>query len=103
MIQIVQEALSQTDDQEVGPSGDVVAALIRASGGPDHIVHMQGRDNFTMQHPITERFAQPGVDAHLFHCNVFQLARIAAAQGAFSRTGRYRVWVDRGVLETEEL
>lgn len=83
----------------------IVGALIAASGGPDHIIHVGDRhDDFTMQHPITERFnMDPRDKAHLFRCNVFQLARIAAAQGAFDRGQRYKVWVERGVLMTEEL
>jgi hypothetical protein len=51
-----------------------------------------------MQHPITERFSP----TDLWDCTHLRHAEIAAAGGAF-RTGKHKIWLDRGVLQWEEV
>ena len=80
-----------------GSASKAVDALIAASGGHDHIVHVRNRV-WTVQHPITERF-----HGDLFECRYIDLIQIAWGQGAFSDGTYNRVWLDRGVLMWEEL
>lgn len=62
-----------------------LATLIEWSGGPDHIVHVEDGE-FTVQHPITERFA-----GELFGCEVHGLvaARPTLARGTFRAVVTY--------------
>lgn len=71
-------------------------AVVEASGGPDHIVRAD-KHGFTVHHPITERF-----EGTLFECPMFPLIKVAAEGGAFF-LGEHRVWLDRGVLQWEEI
>jgi len=65
----------------------LAAALIAKSGGPDHIVSIEG-GKYTIQHPLGERFA-----GELFSCEMttrvgWEMSDIA------DEDGRYRVWSD---------
>ena len=71
-------------------------AVIEATGGTDHIVEVTGR-TWTLQHPITDR-----LEGQLFSCPFNDLVSVAAEQGAFGK-GLHRVWVDRNVLQWEEV
>lgn len=79
----------------------IADALTRATGGPDHIVRVNG-GGWTVQHPLAERFEPEGDGRSLLDCRFTRLVAIAAGQGAFGN-GTHRVWLDRGVLQWEEV
>jgi hypothetical protein len=75
----------------------ITRTLIDESGGEFHYVQ-EVKGILTMQHPITERFSP----TDLWDCTHLRHAEIAAAGGAF-RTGKHKIWLDRGVLQWEEV
>jgi hypothetical protein len=75
----------------------ITDALIMASGGNFHYVE-EVKGVLTIQHVITERFH----DDDLWNCQFLALAKVAASGGAF-RTGKHRLWLDRGALMWEEV
>lgn len=63
-------------------------AVVEATGGSDHIA-VFGLDDFTLQHPITERF-----DGSLFDCEVHRIL----ARRQPETLGKHRIWrTDKGI------
>lgn len=79
----------------------VADALTEKMGGTEHLVRVTGR-GWVMQHPLPERFEEPGQGASLIDCKFNRLVSVAMAQGAMF-DGNHRVWIDRGVLQWEEV
>ncbi|QDP43608.1 hypothetical protein QDA09_gp71 [Microbacterium phage Tyrumbra] len=75
--------------------------LVEQQGGEGHLVRVQGR-GWVMQHPLTERFEEPGHGTSLMDCQFNPLVSAAMAGGAMF-DGVHRVWIDRGVLMWEEV
>lgn len=82
-------------------AAEVERALTAATGGIEHLVRVTGRD-WVMQHPLPERFEEPGDGASLMDCRFNRLVDVAMSQRAMSE-GTHRVWIDRGVLQWEEV
>lgn len=82
-----------------GSIDEIVGDLIEKSGGPDHIVVSDGvKGNWTMQHPLTERFT-----GELFECPMVERAQQLASQGAFD-AGKHRLYVgEYGIVMWEEV
>ncbi|AWY05425.1 hypothetical protein HOT42_gp76 [Microbacterium phage Metamorphoo] len=75
--------------------------LVEQQGGEGHLVRVRAR-GWVMQHPLTERFEEPGHGTSLMDCRFNQLVAAAMSQGAMF-DGVHRVWIDRGVLMWEEV
>lgn len=70
----------------------VEAAIVAASGGPDHIVTISGWV-YTLQHPIAERF-----EGVLANC---PMTGAVAAEMEDEPEGQYRAWMEDGELKWE--
>lgn len=80
---------------------EIEKALADATGGPDHLVRVKG-SAWTIQHPLAERFEERGTGDSLLDCRYNALISAAMEQGAMF-DGTHRVWLDRGVLQWEEI
>ncbi|QGJ88927.1 hypothetical protein PBI_TEAMOCIL_76 [Microbacterium phage Teamocil] len=78
----------------------VARALVQAEGGESHYVSVE-RSSWTIQHPLPERFEPDGPES-LMECRFNALISAAMAGGAMF-DGLHRVWIDRGVLQWEEV
>lgn len=98
MIEVVVQAMSDNGPMiDVPLAVDIVDRLIEDGGGPEHIVVTDGR-NWTMRHPLTERFA-----GDLFTCPFNETAHRLASQGAFDK-GTHRLFVGEfGIIQWEEV
>lgn len=108
---IIYDALGEVDTdhivtveaaQEVADA--VEAAIVKASGDSgtgEHVVRVKGRQ-WTLQHPFVERFEEHGNGTSLMDCRFGPLVTVAMEQGAMF-DGEHRVWIDRGVLQWEEI
>ncbi|QHB37067.1 hypothetical protein QDA00_gp36 [Microbacterium phage Matzah] len=90
----------------IDPAGLLAAAvedmLVEATGGAEHLVRVKGRQ-WTIQHPLPERFEPEGHGVSLLDCRYTRLVDVAMAQGAMF-DGLHRVWLDpTGVLRWEEI
>ncbi|WQY99779.1 hypothetical protein [Microbacterium phage MO526] len=92
-------AFAESIRQEV--ADEIEGALIAASGGAEHLVRVRG-SAWTLQHPLPERFEEHGNGASLMDCRFTPLVNAAMEQGAMF-DGTHRVWIDRGVLQWEEI
>lgn len=79
----------------------VESVLTEATGGPEHLVRVN-RGGWTIQHPLPERFEPEGTGTALLDCKFNALVSAAMAGGAMFE-GTHRVWIDRGVLQWEEV
>lgn len=73
-------------------AGAALGSLIDVTGGPDHIMKVQG-DTFTLQHPLAER-----LDASLFDCDVFLY--LGDPRGEWP-DGEHAVWIEDGAIRSE--
>lgn len=71
-------------------------ALIDMLDGRGHIARVHEFD-FTLQHPIVER-----LEGNLLECEMQKLVHVACVEGHLT-PGDYRVWIDRSVLQWEEI
>lgn len=109
--EIIQHALENPPPpttQRIAPAkhlADAVeAALVKASGDRgdgEHVVRVKG-NQWTLQHPFAERFEEHGNGTSLMDCRFGPLVTTAMEQGAMF-DGEHRVWIDRGVLQWEEI
>lgn len=79
----------------------IASVLTEATGGADHLVRVRG-SAWTLQHPLPERFEDRGNGTSLMDCRFTPLVNAAMEQGAMF-DGTHRVWIDRGVLQWEEI
>lgn len=101
---IIYDALSGAEpfaDGHVARADTVEEALLKATGGPDHVINVKGVA-WTVQHPLSERFEEG--HENLFSCR-FTQAAAAIAEGiqASDGDGKYRVWLDRQAFQWEAL
>ena len=77
----------------------VEAAILNATGGPDHLIHLKGTA-WTIQHPISERFEDGGLK--LFNCQFTLLAQNGIPVIRREGSGKFRLWLDRNSLMWEK-
>jgi len=82
-------------------ASSVESSLVEATGGPEHLVRVN-RGGWTIQHPLPERFEPEGTGTGLLDCKFNALVSAAMAGGAMFE-GTHRVWIDRSVLQWEEV
>lgn len=72
-------------------------AVIDACGGHDHLLQIH-ENEWTLQHPITER-----LEGTLFSCSLHNLIGVMVRRERFPGPGRYRFWVAKSpVSDTKE-
>lgn len=79
-------------------AGHIESALLNGSGGPDHIIGITSPD-WTIQHPLNERFEGSLMDCPYTHFGAVTAEVIHKSEG----DGRFRVWRDRGALQWERV
>ena|SRR5688572_3300582 len=91
-------AVHLTDVNVKKVSGTVVEALIAEAGGEDHVLHVDGWNDFYLAHPITERFK----DEPLGNCLTFQHF-IRAYDFVPPEPGKYRLILNEDGIPTDYL